>query len=205
MSSKKTGTSFILFVAVVLLGIGMYFFWNRPPVSSEVQNANENVNETLPEGVGGADTEEGLNEDEAEEVLEDAGVNRNLNANLANTNAVGDDKKLVNETYGFLLNLPDGWIAKEQAGGEIYSIDFSDGSTMSVLSADEEELVRDSFTIIIERSVLVRGTAATRISATSLKDGSAVEVLFVPDDPYVYHFRGTGVFIDMIQEQFSLN
>lgn len=203
MSSKKSGIPFILFVAVVLLGVGMYFSWNR----TEVSPAAENANEALLGGVGGADSEDGenSNKENESEASVNVNANENQNANFANANAAGDENDLVNETYGFRLSLPDGWTAKEQSSGEVYSVDFSDGSTLSVLSTDEEELVRASFVVISERTALVGGTSATRISATSVKDGSEVEVLFVPDDPYVYHFRGTSVFIDMIQEQFSLN
>jgi hypothetical protein len=203
MSAKKSGTPFILFVAVILLGLGVYFLWNRPPVGSDAQNTSLNTNGAL-FGVGGADTDPALNTGEQQEKDETV-VNENLNVNDANTNAESNAADLVNDTYGFRLDLPEGWTAKEQSSSGIYSVDFSDGSTMSVLSADEEELVRASFTVIAERTVLASGISASRISATSLKDGSAMEVLFVPDDPYVYHFRGTSNFIDMIQEQLIVN
>ena len=81
---------------------------------------------------------------------------------------------------------------------------YFDANSVSVLPADSLPLVESAFSGVKESGVTVAGYPARRITATSQKDGSVLEVLLLTIDNDLYYFQGTEAFLDQVVATFGL-
>ncbi len=118
-----------------------------------------------------------------------------INSNSENS----DENVYLNDQYGFMMNIPDGWTSREaQSSAEdiYFTLVLEDTLTedvinLSIMSPSLEGMARNSISINNEYEELLGGIEATRLVGESLKDGSVVEIILAKTGEKMYEITSS--------------
>ena len=182
----KTGTAFVVFVGIVGVLAGLYFFSIAKHWGGQViENASENLNQVnLNSSLNGID---------------------NTNQAVANTNTL-PFKIYTNNLYGFTLELDkDSTVSEEEVEG-ITTISFGQGNYAAIMSPDMEGIVTESAPPLSEEKLTLDDTIEARlILGSSAKDGSEVTYILFTYKDNLYEFAGDANFLDKVVNTLNFN
>ncbi len=84
--------------------------------------------------------------------------------------------------------------------GDITSYRFGEDDVINVMPLDFQDMVLNENSVIGEEEVVIDGVTGKRITISSAKDGSSVEIIHVEHGRQLFDIRGTEDFLDDIDQ-----
>lgn len=195
-SSKVAGpqnnlfTIFIVLTGLLVIGLVVFVNQQDPQPETSVNITAQGGSETDADADADVETSDDENINEIRESL-----NKNENANIVeNINNENTNSNTTTSDYGITLKQP----ATVNSEGDIYTYQFGGGNIVNVMPLEFEGLVLNESSVIDRQPINLGSVTGEKITIESAKDGSAVMIIHVKTNQYLYDMRGSDQFINNI-------